>query len=164
MIAQFTVSEDENELRKRKKRSDFDDNFFDEEETSDTKKALTRILGPMMNMDMKRYCAIVDGLPKGCMRDNFLELWKSNNEKIDLLTKDDILTKLNRSEVSPETGHSTNFSSFLGGIETDDNGTIISAKAIHSSWMLHINFSEVDSTNLGNMAGTEGKSLELKIH
>lgn len=108
-------------------------------------------------MNMQQYCAIVDSLPKGCMRENFLELWKSNSEKIDTLTKNDILAKLNKSEVSPETGHVATFISMLGETQTDADGLIISAKSLFSSWMLHINFSEVESNKLGNMAGTEGE-------
>lgn len=154
LIAKFTVSDDENKIRK--KRSDFDDNFFDDDESSNSKKDFKKILEPFMNMNMQKYCEIVDSLPKGCMRENFLELWKSNSEKIETLTKDDILMKLNKTDVSPETGHAANFVSLLGAKETNNEGYIISARSLISSWMLHINFSEVDSTKLGNMAGTEG--------
>lgn len=104
---------------------------------------------------MKKYCAIVDSLPKGCMRENFLELWKSNYKKITNLTRNEIITKLNETDVNPESGHAANFVSLLGGIERDNEGLIVSAKSLISSWMLHINFSEVDSTKLGNIAGTE---------
>lgn len=108
-----------------------------------------------MNFDMKNYCEMVESLPKGCMRENFLELWKSNRERIQNLSKDDIISKLNRTEYSPETGHAANFVSMLGEVARDSDGKIISAKSLISSWMLHINFSEVDSSKLGNNAGTE---------
>lgn len=89
------------------------------------------------------------------MRENFLELWKSNRERIQNLTKDEIVSKLNRTEYSPETGHAANFVSMLGEVARDSAGKIISAKSLISSWMLQINFSEVDSGKLGNNAGTE---------
>lgn len=113
------------------------------------------MLEPLLNFDVKQYCTIVETLPKGCMRENILELWKSNQERIGNLTQDEILVKLNKSEVSPETGHPANFVSLLGGVETDNSGYIISAKALLTSWMLHLNFSQADSTKLGNNAGTE---------
>lgn len=108
-----------------------------------------------MNFDMKQICAIIDTLPRGCLKNNILELWKTNAEKISSLTKAEIVAKLNRTEVSPETGHAAKFVQLLGGIEMDNEGKIIKARSLQTSWMLHINFSEVDSTKLGNMAGTE---------
>lgn len=156
IIASFTISNDERKKRRRKRRStEFNDEFFSEDENSEAKKALKKIFEPFLNFDMKKYCAIIDSLPKGCMRENFLELWKSNHEKLEKVTKSEIISKLNETDVNPETGHGANFISMLGGVERDNDGLIVSAKSLISSWMLHINFSEVDSTKLGNMAGTE---------
>lgn len=104
---------------------------------------------------MKQYCTIIEALPKGCMRENLLELWKSNYERIQNLTKEQIITKLNETEVSPETGHAANFAPLLGGVKTNGSGYIVEAKSLLVSWMLHINFTEVDSSKLGNIAGTE---------
>lgn len=104
---------------------------------------------------MKQYCAIIEKLPLGCMRDNFLDLWKSNYQRIANLSKLEIVSKLNRTDVNPKTGHEANFISLLGGIERSPDGQVTSAKSLLSSWMLHINFTEVDSNKLGNMAGTE---------
>lgn len=154
LIAQFTTNEAEDSKRRRK-RSDFNDDFFDDDDSSESKKALKKIFEPLLNFDMKQYCSIIESLPKGCMRENFLELWKSNYERIQNLTKEQIISKLNETETSPETGHAANFVPLLGGIETNSSGYIISAKSILASWMLHLNFTEVDSNKLGNIAGTE---------
>lgn len=108
-----------------------------------------------MGLNMKGYCRIVNGLPRGCMRENFLELWKLNYDRIGNLTTQQIILKLNQTETSPVSGHPTDFVSFLGGVERDSDGMIISAKSLLTTWMLHLNFSEVDSNKLGNMAGTE---------
>lgn len=89
------------------------------------------------------------------MRGNFLELWKSNPDRIQRLTKEEIIFKLNSSEVSPETGHESHFDSLLGRIERNSSGFIISAKTILMTFILHINFTDVDSSKLGNSAGTE---------
>lgn len=153
LIAQFTTNEDDN--KRRRKRSEFNDDFFEDDDSSETKKALKQIFEPLLNFDMKQYCTIIESLPEGCMRENFLELWKSNNEKIQKLTKEQIITKLNETEVSPESGHAANFFSLLGGIKTNGSGYVISAKSILASWFLHLNFTEVDSNKLGNIAGTE---------
>lgn len=150
------MSDDDDE-RKRRKRSRFDDDFFNEVESSDddSKKALKKAFEPLLNFNMKDYCNIVNSLPKGCMRENFLELWKSNQSRIGNLTYQEIIFKLNQTEASPVTGHPTDFVALLGGVERDSEGLVISAKSLLTTWMLHINFSEVDSNKLGNMAGTE---------
>lgn len=156
LIAAFTTSDDDDRRkRRRRKRSNFNDDFFEDTETSDSEKALKKLFEPLLNIDMKQYCEIVNGLPTGCMRENFLELWKSNDEKIKNLTKAEIIAKLNRTDVNPETGHAADFLSHLGGIKRNREGLVIGAKSLLTSWMLHINFTEVDSTKLGNMAGTE---------
>jgi Niemann-Pick C1 protein len=149
LIAKFTVDEPD----RKRRQTDFEDNFFDDDE-DEAKKNLKKAFEPMLNIDMKKYCALIDSLPKGCMRENILELWKSNQEKIETLTKQEIIDKLNVTQYSPETGHVANFVSLLGEVERDSNGMIITAKSLLSSWMLHINFSEVDS-KMSNMAGTE---------
>jgi hypothetical protein len=115
----------------------------------------------LKGINMQTYCDMVEALPKGCMRENFLELWKSNSEVIGALTKEKIIFKLNKSDVSPETGHVAKFTTMLGDTKVDANGKIIAARSLLSSWMLHINFSDVNSDKLGNMAGTEGELLQL---
>lgn len=147
MIAAFT-SNDEDDRRKRRRKRSVDSDY-------DSRIALNKILEPLLNFDGKKYCELIESLPLGCMRANLLELWKSNSERIRNLSTQEIITKLNSSEVSPETGHVATFVSLLGGIETNSSGFIISAKSLLTTWSLHINFTEVDSTKLGNMAGTE---------
>lgn len=89
------------------------------------------------------------------MKESFLELWNSNDETIKNLTKNDIIKKLNATKFSPETGHQMDFSSLLGDIERDNSGMIISGRSILMSFNLFINFTEVESQDTGNSAGTE---------
>ena len=103
----------------------------------------------------EKYCAMVEGLSKGCLKKNFLELWESNQMRIQSLTKDAIVAKLNRSEVSHKTRHKAEFVSLLGGIETNSTGFTVWAKSVLASRMLHLNFSFADSSKFGNNAGTE---------
>lgn len=156
MIASFTSTEDDDERKRRRRRqSDFNDELFHQDKSSESKRVLRKLFEPLLNIDMEQYCKLIDMLPKGCMRENFLELWKSNSERIQNLSKAEIISKLNRTDVSPETGHAANFVPLLGGVIRNGSGYIVSAKTLLASWMLHINFTEVDSTKLGNMAGTE---------
>lgn len=149
MITEFTVNEEDDERKRIKRRSDSDVDSFN------TRAALNKILEPLLNFDSKKYCEMIEALPLGCMQNNFLELWNSDHEIIQHLTKQEIIAKLNRTQMSPETGHAAEFVSLLGGIETNSSGFIMTAKSLLTTWNLHINFSEVDSTKLGNMAGTE---------
>lgn len=98
----------------------------------------------------------------GCLQRNILELWKFKAKRIEELTKDDIILALNRTKISPYTGHEMNFAHLLGGIVRDDNGKIISATSILSTWFLHVQFSDVDTNKIGNMAGTEDWVSEIR--
>lgn len=61
---------------------------------------------------------------------------------------------LTNSFSSPIYGHPTSFPELLGGLETDERGKIVSAKALLSVWLTHVNFSQVNMDETGNVAGT----------
>jgi len=46
------------------------------------------------------------------------------------------------------------FTALLGGVEKDENGTIISAKSLLTFYMVHVNFTAVDMEEVGNQGGT----------
>lgn len=48
-----------------------------------------------------------------------------------------------------------NYANFLGGVERNTSGLIISAKSILTTWFLNVNFSQVNTDKIGNDAGTE---------
>jgi Niemann-Pick C1 protein len=100
-------------------------------------------------------CRIVNSLKKECYRENFLEMWKTNATRIESVTIEEIIEKVNSLTISPESGHATSFKAMLGGVEYDKDGRIISAKSIVSNWMLKVNFSQIDFNKIGNKAGTE---------
>ena len=101
------------------------------------------------------FCPLINRLPVGCLERSILELWKFDREVIGNLTKEQIVDKLNRTTISPVTGHTIDFSELLGGVQRDWTGRIVSATALYSNWMVHVNYSEVDSDVSGNAAGTE---------
>ena len=135
--------------------SNFEDEFFiDDSEVNKTKKK-KHPFNPSVDLDPKFYCSIINNLQTGCMHENLLELWKFDENKIDTLTTEDIVDKLNKTKISPVTGHDINYVHLLGGIERDEEGRIVKAKALLSLWMLYVNFSDVNSDKIGNVAGTE---------
>jgi Niemann-Pick C1 protein len=89
-----------------------------------------------------------------------LDLWKYDQTKIGKLTVDDVLKKLNRTKVSPVTGHDVDYLHMLSGIERNATGHVVGAKAIQVAWMLYVNASDVNPDQSGNLAGTEDGASE----
>lgn len=114
-----------------------------------------RPFNPSVDLSPYLYCPFIENLPTGCMSENLLELWKYDESRMRALTKDDILSTLNRTTVSPVTGHDTDYVHLLGGIRRNSSGHIVGASSLLTHWMLFVNFSQVDHTKIGNAAGTE---------
>lgn len=106
------------------------------------------------------FCSVVDKLPLGCLMNNLLELWDFDAEKLDTLTKDDVLDQIARTNISATTGHERAFDRLLGGIKRNSTGHIVSATGLLSHWMVYINFSNVNHDEIGNAAGTEDWASE----
>lgn len=51
-------------------------------------------------------------------------------------------------------GNLRNYEDLLGGIKRNETGHIISATALHTFYMVYVNFSSVDMDKTGNNAGT----------
>lgn len=47
-----------------------------------------------------------------------------------------------------------NYEQLLSGIERNETGHIVSAKALHTVWMSMVNFTAVDMDKSGNAGGT----------
>lgn len=133
--------------------SSFDDNDFDTafKKEDDSGKPP---FNPSVHLSTELFCGIVNSLPLGCMLKNILELWDFDEEKINRLTKNDVLEAINTRNVSVTTGHEANFQQLLSGVERNETH-IIAATGILSQWMVYVNFSDVDHEKVGNMAGTE---------
>lgn len=85
---------------------------------------------------------------------SILDLWNFDSDLIRVQTKRDIIHKLNSARLSPTLGHAMNFSELLGGVETDYMGRIVTAKAVKTLWMVHVNFTNIDMGQSGNDIGT----------
>ncbi|KXJ79597.1 hypothetical protein RP20_CCG000345 [Aedes albopictus] len=143
LIAEYTA----NERRKR--------DVADSPTTTKRPKKQKAFLTPSVDLPSFMFCPLINRLPVGCLERSILELWKFDREVIGNLTKEQIVDKLNRTTISPVTGHTIDFSELLGGVQRDWTGRIVSATALYSNWMVHVNYSEVDSDVSGNAAGTE---------
>ncbi|KAK3928566.1 Patched domain-containing protein 3 [Frankliniella fusca] len=109
---------------------------------------------PSLILGREFYCNIVSSFPSGCLSQSIVDIWKFNVDQVNNLTKAKIIADLNSTNFSPTLGHPFEFSSLLGGIDYDENGVIISAKALMVMYMVHINFSTVDMDVAGNDGGT----------
>lgn len=69
-------------------------------------------------------------------------------------SKEEIINDINKAKASPTLGHPLNFTDLLGGVTVDEQGRIVSARAVKTQWAVHINFSSVDMDNFGNDVGT----------
>ncbi|XP_058455375.1 NPC intracellular cholesterol transporter 1-like [Malaya genurostris] len=118
---------------------------------------------PSVDLPSFMYCPMIERLPVGCMEFSILELWKFDREVIAQLTKEQIVDKLNKTKISPVTGHTVDYSELLGGIERDWSGHIVTATSLQSNWMVHVNYTEVDHDISGNMAGTEDWVTETAL-
>ncbi len=122
------------------------------------------------------YCDLVTTLSDKCLENNLLEMWQFDPKVIEKLTQQDIINAVNlmeeRSEIrpslvahnnihhicvcSPYYGYKFNFSTYLGAIERNSTGHIVSAKATLSVWTTAFDPSQL----LGEEGGT-GIELEL---
>uniref|UniRef100_A0A336MF82 CSON014056 protein n=1 Tax=Culicoides sonorensis TaxID=179676 RepID=A0A336MF82_CULSO len=167
IIAEFTASD---KSRKGRDVDDFDENFFGTEtpqissseiisKSNSNKKKAKKPFVPSVDLDPEFYCSIVESLPSGCMLENLLEIWKFESDRLPQ-SKNDIISALNETKVSPYSGHDMDFEHLLGGVERDETGRIISAKSLLARYNLYVNFSQADSSKIGNLAGTEDWASE----
>ena len=75
------------------------------------------------------YCELVDTLDTHCYEQSLLEIWMYNEDVINQLSTEDILTAINELDRSPYFGFKYNYSKLLGSIQRNESGHIIRAKA-----------------------------------
>ncbi|XP_015599498.1 NPC1-like intracellular cholesterol transporter 1 isoform X2 [Cephus cinctus] len=137
--------------RRRRDIGNLDDDFFEQEPEA---RLNSTKFEPVVYAPTELYCGVLNSLSKACLLFSILDIWDYNSTLIASQTKADIIAKFNSVKVSPTLGHPMNFSELLGGTQSDQNGRIISAKAVQTLWMVHVNFSRVDMDEIGNDAGT----------
>ncbi|XP_063708133.1 patched domain-containing protein 3-like [Culicoides brevitarsis] len=164
IIAEYTTSE-----RKPKKprnvKNDSAENFFSSKEEITTenpkpkKKKPSKPFEASVDLPSDFYCSLVESLPSGCLLENLLELWNFEDERLPQ-SKNEILGALNETVISPYSGHQMDYEHLLGGVTRDESGKIVAAKALLARYNLYVNFSQADSSKVGNMAGTEDWASE----
>nr|XP_033338744.1 NPC intracellular cholesterol transporter 1-like isoform X2 [Megalopta genalis] len=138
-------------IARRPKRNKEYDDFFDMEPESQINKTTFE---PAVHADPELYCNIVNNLPEACLLSSLVDIWDYDSNVILQKSIEEIIKDVNRAKVSPTLGHPMNFTSLLGGITRDQQGKVISARAVKTQWAVHINFSKVDMDNFGNDVGT----------
>ena len=130
---------------KRKKREiDFEDDWPEEED--DFFDDLEEGGDLMTSLYPQPYCSYASSLPTACLELSLLELWASDGDydeeterRIDQLTQEEIVDKINNRNQSGIFLTETDFSKFLGGIERDADGRIVSARATTMRWIGRMN-------------------------
>ncbi|CAB3372797.1 Hypothetical predicted protein [Cloeon dipterum] len=143
--------------------SDFDDAF---EEDLFKKKdfgepSFLKNFDPSVHFDRATYCSFLSGMQEACWLSSPLEIWNYEREKIGNLDLDEISTALNETDVSPVFGIPRDYLKMLGGVQMDQNGTVISAKTILVTWLVKSDPSKARG-EITNDAGT-GDSVAKNI-
>ncbi|XP_039299028.1 NPC intracellular cholesterol transporter 1 homolog 1b [Nilaparvata lugens] len=110
---------------------------------------------PSVHLSSKMYCGFVENFPRSCYERSILEFWRYDEEVVNNLDREAVIEMLNTTNISPVYGLEMEYVSLLGGIERNSSGVIVKATSLLSTWMVHINFSQVDMDEIGNSGGTE---------
>lgn len=137
-------------VRFKRKTSLMEDNFFDDDLTSE----LNKTFEPAIHVDSNMYCSVIESLPMSCYMHSVLDIWNFDSAKIEKDSIEEIITKVNTVKVSPTLGHAIDFSKLLGNVTLDERGRIIAATAMRTDLMVHVKFKNVDMAKTGNDAGT----------
>ena len=94
------------------------------------------------------YCALVETLQDLCGEFSLLEIWNYDPKRIEMLEDQDVINDINTIEESPVFGYLTNFSSnYLGQVEYNLTGHVVSAKTVRSIWMEQFNPDDIPPTS-----------------
>nr|XP_022901687.1 protein patched homolog 1-like [Onthophagus taurus] len=99
-------------------------------------------------------CDLLDVISNGCYEQNILDLWDFHGNGLKDITKEDILHKVNTYKMHPIFKNMKKYEDLFSGVTKNATGHIVSAKALHTMWMLHVNFSAIDINEAGNTVGT----------
>uniref|UniRef100_A0A1Y1JZP0 SSD domain-containing protein n=1 Tax=Photinus pyralis TaxID=7054 RepID=A0A1Y1JZP0_PHOPY len=122
--------------------------------TSKSKNGTMEIFDPSVYLSTSTYCKLLESFDNVCFERNLLQLWNFDERKLNKLTKQDILDKIDKYKIDPILGNLKNYEDLLGGIVRNETGHIVSATSLHTLYMAYVNFSAVDMDQAGNMAGT----------
>ncbi|KAA0184825.1 hypothetical protein HAZT_HAZT005391 [Hyalella azteca] len=95
-------------------------------------------------LSRESYCNVLDELPSFCYETSLLEIWGLNEDIIMSLTDEKVVNDFNNATISDVFGVKTDFLSYVGDVQRDDSGKIISAKATLQIWISKIDEDAVD--------------------
>ena len=102
------------------------------------------------------YCDLVTTLNEKCILTNLLEIWRYDERLIQTTTQQEIIDAVNLLTKSPWFGFDVDYSKFLGGIQRNSSGHIISAETAQMVWKLQL----PDDLQL---VDNQGSGLELDL-
>ena len=121
--------------KKRRKRDDFMEDFFDDTESIQINTNSSTAFDPSIAFYPDIYCPIVEAMPQACFERSLLEIWGDQGEysnameqKIASLTQQDVIDAVNEADMSGIFLTQENFTHFLSGVQRNSTGHIISAK------------------------------------
>lgn len=136
-----------------------DDEYYDDTQYDDEKYDIypnvTHPYNPSVDLPLNSFCHLVEKLPKVCYSKSIIEYWNYNASKIANLTLEDVITKIDVTKRSPETGLRITVEPELSGIERDIDNRIISATSVQLYWFVSVNYTITNHNDFGNVAGTE---------
>ena len=138
-----------------------EDDFFESQVDTDLGTSSSVLLYP------QPYCSFVNLMSTTCFETSILELWaengaydESSENVIMQLTQDDILQKINNVSTSGLFLTETNFTDYLSGVDRDERGRIVSARATVMRWFGNMNMTAAKET--GGVPG-RGEPLDPRM-
>ena len=105
---------------------------------------------PSIDLYPGDYCNIIQDLSENrCLENSLLELWSEDNygedtdDIIDTLTQQDIINAVNNQTFSKTLGFDQDFTKYLGGVQRNESGHIISATATFIRFFGKVNVSAI---------------------
>ncbi|XP_068233712.1 patched-related protein 9-like, partial [Palaemon carinicauda] len=111
------------------------------------------------------YCDLLESKQSLCYETSLLEIWGYDDDAIAKLTDEKVVRDVNEAFMSNVFGYPTNFDKYLGGIQRDENNTIIAAKATLHTWTTQIqkNKTNVVDIGTGDIVDEGGMAWEMAL-
>jgi hypothetical protein len=131
---------------------DDDDSEEDQDEESISEEMTTTVKyrppNPSVDWNSTYFCEFVSKLPMACFQDNVLDLWKANRTRIQKLSLEDVLQRINVVQRSPVTGHKTDYRHLLGDVTRSSSGRIVAAGSLMLRFTVQLNVSDAEDNEI----------------
>ena len=110
---------------------------------------------PSIDLYPGDYCNIIQDLTQfKCFESSLLELWseddygKHTEDLLQTITQEEIIRAVNEDKFSKELGFDQDFAKYLGGVERNSTGHIVTAKATYMRFFGKVNISAITEKEL----------------